>query len=134
MDLLERDPTTHPLQQMMTMRWALNRKTGSTHCTIPIIHDVLSPLQEEHDIGIAPPTGRASYAASSSILNDIPKNDQVCLATKKHAVDTGYNTIVHLPLNYVIKPMDTCIQASPEIDLESRLEVGVEPTAVTTSV
>ena len=39
-------------------------------------------VQDEDDIGMAPPTGRAAFSASASLLNDIPKNDQVrCLAT-----------------------------------------------------
>ena len=42
-------------------------------------------IQDEEDIGIAPPTGRAAFSASAGILNDIPKNDQVSPPTNQTA-------------------------------------------------
>ena len=60
---------------MTTMRWALIR--NNHHYVAMLRRYTYISIQDDDDIGIAPPTGRASYAASAGILNDIPKNDQV---------------------------------------------------------
>ena len=73
---------------MTTMRWALIRNTTTffSQSVIFLVHVYVSiSIQDEEDIGIAPPTGRAAFSASAGILNDIPKNDQVSPPTKQLA-------------------------------------------------